>query len=298
MNLHLYDFRWNSPTHMELQATDGRRFGRREVTFGEKLSISVAGEVACAGSVRDGEWSPCPEQVTGRHKCPTCRAREGNFIFHSFDGFDTSGYTDADMERIRGTHYVYLALFDRELLKVGVCREDRRVLRQLEQGSHMTAFIAKTPDGIIARQIETLLRQSGMSDRIRPSQKKEFLTPDMTPEDAAKIVEEKLTQIRSTLSTQEHLLEHFFSHPELEDWGEQYHLARLIGNEKPFHSLALGVGESVSGHIITVKGGFVVLDTGQEVVCLCMKDLLGRHIDFSERPEGLEIKAALQGAMF
>ena len=51
-------------------------------------------------------------------------------------------------------HYVYLAYFPNNKIKVGTASETKKYIRLLEQGALYSIFIAKTPNGKIARQIE------------------------------------------------------------------------------------------------------------------------------------------------
>ncbi|MCF7812090.1 DUF2797 domain-containing protein [Candidatus Gracilibacteria bacterium] len=172
MKVHLYDFRWQDESTTEFQASADGKFGRKKLHLEDDVSLSVQSSVFCAGSRTDDTWSPCPQKATGKAKCDMCKARERNFVFTAFDGFDRSNVTDLDLEQISGSHVVYLALFDESKIKIGVARLSRKILRQLEQGSHATLFIAETPDGIAARQIETLMRKDGIADKIMASQKK------------------------------------------------------------------------------------------------------------------------------
>ena len=181
MQVLLYDFRWNSDTQVEFQASSGERFGRKQLALGDELSVQVCDTTKCAGSMRDNTWQPCPQNVVGRKKCETCRNREGNFIFTSFDGFNTDMFTPDDLARLQGEHLVYLALFDTGVTKVGVCKKERHTLRQVEQGSHHTLYIAETPDGVLARQIETCFRQTGIADKVQAVPKRILFCQTLCP---------------------------------------------------------------------------------------------------------------------
>ena len=143
MEVQIFEFRWHSPLECTIEAHDGLRFGKKKVLIGDDITFSVCSGVSCSGHKEDGKWKNCPQQFIGRAKCDICRAREGSFIFTSFDGFDRTHFSEQDIKKISGNHYVYLALFDKDLIKVGVSGEGRKELRQLEQGSHLTLYIAK-----------------------------------------------------------------------------------------------------------------------------------------------------------
>jgi len=281
MQVHLYDFRWNDPTQVEFQASNGGRFGRKKLSIGDNLSIAVKSTVACGGSMRDNVWQACPQQVTGRKKCDTCRNREGNFVFTSFDGFNTDMFTSDDLARLQGPHVVYLALFNEGLKKVGVSKSSRKTLRQVEQGSHQTLFIAETTDGILARQLETCFRQSGLADKIQANAKKDFICPEINESQG----EAELNQF---------LLEK----PEFIDWSDTFGITTVKNHSKPLHVVKLAEDESVSGTIIGLKGPFIMLETPDEIVAICAKDLQGLQLDFTPTEAGLSLNSALQNALF
>lgn len=299
MKVHLYDVRWIDSEILEFQASfEKRQFAKKQIKIGDKLSMEVSSDIFCAGFMRDGVWSPCSEGVLGRKKCESCRAKEGNFIFTAFDGFSTENYTPADLEKLQGEHVVYFALFDKDLIKVGVSRLDRKFLRQWEQGSHFSFFVAQAPDGILARQIESVLRKSGMIDKVRASLKKDFFCPEITKEAGEKILTNLFLEHKKALADYENLKPFLLENPEFKSWNQVYGIKEVIQNNKSFHSVKLQKGESVSGAVIAKKGAFIVLELPHELVSICVKDLIGQEIEFSEKPEGLILNQAFQSALF
>ncbi len=298
MQVHLYDFRWLDEHNFELQASLNHQFAKKPLKIGDNLSIQIQSDIRCSGSFRDGVFKACPDRITGKKKCDTCRNREGGFIFTSFDGFNTDNYTPEDLSQIQGPHVVYLALFDTHLVKVGVSKIDRKTLRQIEQGSEATLYIAQTDNGVSARQIETLFRKSGIIDKVNASAKKDFICPDITTKEAEKKLIETFEKHKNCLAEYEHLQTFLLLSPEFYMWEELYGLSALRKSDKSFHSVKLENGESVSGKIIAARGAFIVLELPHELVSICAKDLIGRQIEFDLIPPGLQMNQALQGALF
>ena len=298
MPVQVFDFRWNDPQACEIQANAARKFGRKPVQIGQDLSLEIKSDVSCAGYWENDQWNSCPQNETGKSKCQICRAREGSFIFTAFDGFDQSNFTSQDLPKIQGEHMVYLALFDKDLIKVGVSQKSRGPLRQLEQGSHCTLYIAQTPDGVAARQIETLFRKSGMADKIKPSQKKDFLCPEVSESEGESILRNLFQSKKSVLSEYDHLQNFLLPDPEFKSWKEIYGLENVENSSKSFHSVELSKDEWASGKIVAIKGQFIVLETPDELVSFCVKDLYGREVEFDPKPAGLKLNTALQGALF
>lgn len=300
MQVLVFDWRWQlkegttDEFYCEIQAGKNNRFGRKPLWIGDELSIEIRSDVRCAG-FREGDiWKACPKFSTGKPKCEFCRAVEGSFVYTAFDGFDQSNLTAEDLQKIAGEHWVYLAFFADGVTKVGVSKENRKMLRQVEQGSFATLFIAKTPDGIAARQIETTIRKSGLADKIKASQKKNLLCPEVTdPEgDLRRVLEDSLP----SLSQYEHLKEFILEEPEFYNWQKWYGLENF---KQSVHNIALDIpGEWVSGKIKAIKGPFIVLETPDEFVNITMKSLRGREIQFEPKPYGINLNTALQGSLF
>ena len=299
MKVLVYEYRWcDDPTQTKFQASNGARFGEKFLNFGDRISIEVCSGVQCGGSMRDGEWKNCADRLQGRKKCESCRAREGQFVFTSFDGFNTDNLTAEDLDKIGGSHLVYLALFDRELVKVGVCKKERKILRQVEQGSHATLFIADTDNGILARQLETTMRDAGIADKIQAGKKKDSLVPELSREDCENILQEKFKQYIPALEGFPQLQKFVLETPEFCMWEDLYHLQTVEERSKPFHNVKLEEGEWISGTIVARKGPFVVIETPEELVSILTKDLCGREIEFDLKSPGLGLTQAVQNSLF
>lgn len=68
-------------------------------------------------------------------------------------------------------HYVYLAYFPNGKIKVGTASEIKKYNRLLEQGAIFSIFVAKTPTGKIARQIEKNIINNGISGAVTTTYK-------------------------------------------------------------------------------------------------------------------------------
>ena len=298
MKVLLYDFRWVNEHGCEIQGAAEGRFGRKSLAIGDSFSLEVCSDVRCAGCVENGVWKSCPKHSTGKAKCDYCRAIEGNFVFTAFNGFDQSQLQPGDLEKISGEHVVYFALFDTGVLKVGVSKKERKKMRQIEQGSHQTLFWAQTPDGLTARQMETLARQTGVADKIQARQKKFLLQPEISIEEGEHELRQALEQSVEGISTSAHLKNFLLSPPELVSWESVYNTDAIPSTGKVLHPISLEKDEFVSGTIIAMKGSFLVIETEHELVSLNMKSFAGRECDLSSRPVGLHLHTALQNSLF
>lgn len=299
MKVLLYDFRWIDEETCEFQASAENRFGRKKIKIGDKISIEVKSrEKKCAGSIENGVWKKCPKNSVGKAKCDYCRAIEGNFVYTAFDGFNQAELGEGDLDKISDIHVIYLAFFAENLIKVGVSKNSRKILRQIEQGSLATLFIAETPDGIAARQIETIFRQSGLADKIQINQKQKVFLSDLSADEIEKILNKKFEQILPALDSHEHLREFILKKPEFQSWEKIYNLTKIRHGAKPFHHLDLQEEEWISGTIISLRGPFITIETDTEKVAICAKKLCGLELDFAPKEVGLHTNAVMQGSLF
>ena len=267
MKVLVYDFRWKNENACAIEGagTSGNfenKFGRKPLAIGEKISLEICSPVRCAGSVENGIWKPCPKNSTGKPKCDYCRAIEGNFVFTAFDGFNESSLAPGDLEKISGTHVVYFALFEKNLVKIGVSKLERKIMRQLEQGSHATLFVAETPLRQIFAEKKSALAESPHFEN--------FLLPE--PEFFC--------------------WENFYHTREI---SAAPHVVKLAENDWIS-------GEIVAwkGSFVVIRTNFETGKNppAAEFVAIDAKNLRGHEIEFDEKPAGLKMEAALQNSLF
>lgn len=109
----------------------------------------------CAGwaDLLTGEQHPCPSQETIEPKhssCPSCRTKTGfnPAYYHS------QSISEQQQEINKRPHFIYLALFSKDVIKIGVAQEARGIERLLEQGARLAIKLDTFPSALIARQYE------------------------------------------------------------------------------------------------------------------------------------------------
>ncbi len=123
----------------------------------------------CAGAMNPltGEYISCDKIIDEKQtQCYEC--------MHTFDFYNCvrchGGECNARncdvVDYCNTPHYVYLAYFSKDKIKVGTASEIRKYDRLLEQGALYSVFIAKTPTGKIARQMEKCISDSGMPSMV------------------------------------------------------------------------------------------------------------------------------------
>jgi len=113
----------------------------------------------------------CPDGATVDEKyenCLKCRNRTGfNPAFYHADS------VSAQQEKInQNPHFLYLAYFSPEVIKVGISQEARGIRRLLEQGARLALKLETFASALIARQYEAKIASlSGIMETVAASKK-------------------------------------------------------------------------------------------------------------------------------
>jgi hypothetical protein len=300
--MHIFDFRWeesSSRPYFEICAQNALK--KKELSIGEKFSITLVDETQkCTGAKIKGEYRPCPDNFVGSKKCEKCKKAEDYFPCQFCNGFNCSRFREEKIENCDSDHMVYLALFDTDLVKVGVSRVSRGKARQFEQGSHFTRVFAKGMSGVMARRIETTLIKSGFPDKIPATRKKNILFPELSLEEGKSILEEKYNFAQDQIISLMPEMKKFLV--ENEFWDMRSFYAEFVDVLKEYallvHIETLEEGESVSGDLVMVKGSFLVINTKTELVVILAKNLVGKDVSFDECEIGITKNGGFQGGLF
>lgn len=114
-------------------------------------------------------------------------------------------------------HYVYLACFSNGKIKVGTASEVKKYNRLLEQGALFSIFIAKTPNGKIARQIEKNIIDSGISGAVTTSYKMKNIVFKDDPTIIKRNLMEKYKEIVKTIPSD---INQYLIEPEFNEFNE------------------------------------------------------------------------------
>jgi len=179
----------------------GDEIKRREL-FGQKLSLEFDFSTKyCTGWV-DFEnhcSQACPEQAIAETKyenCIKCRDRRGfNPAFYHANS------VSARQEKInQNPHFVYLAYFAPEVIKVGISQEERGIRRLLEQGARLALKLETFSSALIARQYEArIARLEGIMETVAASKKLELIKHPLDTAAAEKTLADALVRIHHQL---------------------------------------------------------------------------------------------------
>ena len=192
---------------------------------------------------------------------------------------------------IEQPHYLYLACFGDEVVKVGMASEERKHERLWEQGPLAAFYVATAPDGITIRQLEVEVSRLGYTEFMRRSRKLELLKSDMTEERAVRRLHSALDRVRAQLPEDYATL--LLRQP------ERVPTPALAADARRFReldTLTPEENEIIEGELIGASGSIVVLHDRGIRSTVDLYDLVGYEVEFN--PEGEAKKEARQIGLF
>jgi uncharacterized protein DUF2797 len=242
------------------RAKDGQE-KRLPLHSGRHLRLAVRGPRRCVGywhaSNQRRHRCPAGRVLTGGRggQCQDCERRGGGF-------YARTGILTEDNEHAAALrhepHVAYLALFGRNLVKVGVTAEWRKLNRVLEQGATAALFFA-AGDGEVIRRLEAeLVRQAGLPDKVTLKQKLQLLWEQPDQPAAQAVLDRCLETTRNGCTPQQRAV--FSTTPQFCYNLPSFNLdcaALAAGHLHLIRSVA--EGDHLAGRIIGVVGCVVLL---------------------------------------
>lgn len=300
--MHIFDFRWDDTSEKPyFQYIKNNELHSLALPFNEKISLTVVDdEMQCIGKIVNKKWTECKEKIKGVKKCEICKKAEDYFPCQFCNGFNCERFRKDKIENCDADHMVYLALFDENIVKVGVSRLSRMKARQFEQGTHYTRLFIKGVSGVTARRIEHFIGKLGFPDKISASKKKDIIFPEISLENGKKLLDEKFHFAKENLHHQMPEMMKYIVENEFWDMRSYYaeNFEALGKLPKPVHYLDLEKGESVGGILRGAKGSFLLIETESEIVVVLAKKLVGKHISFEDCENGITKNGGFQGGLF
>lgn len=244
----------------------GDKIERHEL-FGQDLSLEFDFSVKyCTGWVDfENRCSQiCPDHATVDEKyenCLKCRNKTGfNPAFYNVSS------VSVQQEKInQNPHFVYLAYFAPNVIKVGISQEERGIRRLLEQGARLAIKLETFSSALIARQYEAKISKlDGIAETLPASKKMELIKQPFDHADGERELRQKLLEIEQKI-------------------GVSFPKSEIIPCEDCFQTAGVDLSRVVLmkdysqlvGHVRSVIGSIVITDYDGQLLAYNIKKLIG-----------------------
>ena len=259
-----------------------------------KLRFRVENDRRCTGyfDFESGERFACPDAATPekKHQCEGCMDREGFVPWLRCDGREIPTLLPAVRAYVESPHYLYLASFGDENVKVGMASEKRKAARLDDQGPLAANYVAKG-NGISIRQLEVEISRLGYTEFVRRSRKLKLLTEGCARSRAETMLDEALRHIRGQLSEEYARL--------LLDVPEPYAIPAMARDARGFNELDVlepPPEKILDVEVIAGSGSIAIVNDGGIKSAIDLGELVGRVIHLN--PDGEVQREARQIGLF
>ncbi len=178
------------------------------IEIGSNISIERTDEKRCVGyyDVENRKHVACRAYTNmtdkGFSQCFECRNLSKFTTCVWCNGSVCKNNHESALKFCQNQHYVYSAYFASDKLKVGTAVYSRRYERLLEQGALYSIFIAKTPTGKLARQIESEVAKLDVTTKVNISYKINNLIIEKNQNEISNMLLEKYDEVKSSLKSE------------------------------------------------------------------------------------------------
>ena len=220
----------------------------------------------------------CPDQATVDEKyenCLKCRDKTGfNPAFYNANS------VSAQQEKInQNPHFVYLAYFAPNVIKVGISQEERGIRRLLEQGARLAIKLETFSSALIARQYEAKISKlDGIVETLPVHKKTELIKQPFDYATGERELRQKLLEIEQKI-------------------GVSFPKSELIPCEDYFQTAGVDLSRVVLmknysqlvGRVRSVIGSIVITDYDGQLLAYNIKKLIGYRAQKVDREIELDL---------
>ncbi len=271
---------FNADNKPFIECQVGGKIERHEL-FEQNLSLEFDFSVKyCTGWVDfENRCSQiCPDHATVDEKyenCLKCRDKTGfNPAFYN------ASSVSVQQEKInQNPHFVYLAYFAPNVIKVGISQEERGIRRLLEQGARLAIKLETFSSALIARQYEAKISKlDGIAETLPVSKKMELIKQAFNRADGERELRQKLLEIEQKI-------------------GVSFPKSELIPCEDYFQTAGVNLSHVVLmkdysqlvGHVRSIIGSIVITDYGGQLLAYNIKKLIGYRAQKVDREIELDL---------
>jgi hypothetical protein len=220
--------------------------------------------------------------------CEECENINGFKYCVSCHGENCVTYNKNALDYCNQKHFVYLAYFPKDIVKVGTAHEMRKEERLIEQGALYRILIAEAPTGKTARQIENAISKLGYKSAVSSRHKIQNLQFTKTETEIRELLDIAYKHIQQNLNNefQDYLLSPYIysNNKELVETltvalkqTKQQQLSFFDDMVEPEYQVISNVS-SIDGEIVAVIGSIMLVKNGKILRAYNLKELYGRDI--------------------
>lgn len=271
--------------HIKSPYTDNDEY----VYIPSKINLKNLHERFCVGTINPltMEYINCNNKV----EMNNCQCNKCKFMFEFYKcvrchGNDCDVHNKVSKDYCETPHLVYLAYFPGEKLKVGTASIQRKESRLLEQGALHAMYIARTPSGKIARQIEKELMSNGVLGMVSTAYKMKNLTYTEDTSQIKALLFNKYENIKNMVSQNN---AKYLISPEFKSFPNILTiLSKAIvqgdGNEQNQSKIVIDKNPVViNGDFIFAVGKILAIKEEDRIVLIDTKKIEGLNFDFGEK---------------
>lgn len=231
---------------------------------------------------------------TSYSQCAECQSNSGFDLCLRCNGDSCQTNSNKAKKFCGERHHVYLAYFANDKLKVGTAASYRKYERLLEQGALYSIFLAKVPNGKLARKIESEISMLGIATRIDYAYKMNNFVIDRSEEEIDRILMDEYEFIFQRINKES---KKYFIRPEYNSFTkisdrvrqnlfeESGQLNLFCEVNAPEHKQYSKVSkpESIEGDIKAVVGSLMLIENNNKYSVINMKSLEGWMVDIKRK---------------
>ena len=220
----------------------------------------------------------CPDHATVDEKYENCLKCRGKTGFNP--AFYNASSVSAQQEKInQNPHFVYLAYFAPNVIKVGISQEERGIRRLLEQGARLAIKLETFSSALIARQYEAKFSKlDGIVETLPVYKKLELIKQPFDRAIGERKLRQKLLEIEQKI-------------------GVSFPKSELIPCEDYFQTAGVDLSRVVLmkdcgqlvGHVRSVIGSIVITDYDGQLLAYNIKKLIGYRAQKVDREIELDL---------
>lgn len=239
---------------------------------GHLFNWQISEDKYCPGDLR--ELCPFDNKIDYKYeRCPYCEKKIGfkaAFLF----GAEPN---ERMKEHLAQEHYIYLAYFPPDIIKVGTAAGSRKLIRLIEQDALLAMFVA-TNTGFNIQNLEHAISSSlGITEMVKSRQKYQFIKYIVDKDKAREMIISSWQRVNDK-----------FKDSEYKDWLLEIEptsdiidltvVPTLLVPEIDSEIVRIRRPNIVTGEFVGLRGKFLLLRKEENILALKISSLLGRKL--------------------